>query len=209
MKKAFLCSVLTACFLVPQFATAQGSVTEMTTSADLQRNLTPEQRAADALNKAERSMRTAEKKISQLDQATTDKQKTKIRKKITSAMERVEHDSTSSLNQDARQPRALLLRGQACLWLAKYDQALDDCNQAFSLDNTNTTALLCYGRAALKTGDAEQGMAVYKKLGTIAGGEEVRGSLARELKEWAEAAEPSNPSRQRVLQFLDQESAAG
>ena len=209
MKKAFLCSVLTACCLVPQFAMAQGSVSEMTTSADLQRNLTPEQRAADALTKAERSMRTAEKKLAQLEKATDDKQKSKFRKKVTSAMERVERDSTTSLNQDARQPRALLLRGHACLWLEKYGQALNDCNQAFNLDNTNTAALLCYGRAALKTGDAEQGMAVYKKLGKVAGGEELRDSLARELKDWAEAADPSNPSRKRVLLFLDQESATG
>ncbi len=205
MKKVFVCLVLAACLLIPLAARAQGTVSEMTTSADLQRNLTPEQRAADALAKAERSMRTAKKKMAQLEQATDEKQKAKLHKKVTSAMERVERDSTSSLNQDPRQTRALFLRGNACLWLEKYEQAMKDCNQAFGLDKANPEALLCYGKAALKTGDAEQGMAAYKQLAEMAGGEAMRQELATDLRHWSETADPSHPSLERMRAFLAQE----
>ncbi len=202
MKKAFPCSVLAACLLVPHIAMAQSSVSEMTNAADLQRNLTPEQRAADALVKAERSMRTATKKLAQLEQASDEKQRAKLEKKVSSAMTRVERDATSSLNQDPRLTRALLLRAKACLWLGKYEQAMQDCNQVYGMDKTNSEALLCYGQAALKSGDPEQGMAAYKQLAEMPNGNEIRQSLASDLRLWSETADPGHPSFGRLQAFL-------
>jgi tetratricopeptide (TPR) repeat protein len=205
MKKLSLLLVLCFTLLAPAVLLAQSSVTEMTSSADLQRNLTPEQRAADAQSKAERSMRTAQKKLEALASESDAKKRAKLEKKVASAMERVERDATSSLNVDPRQPRCLYMRGVARLWLGKYEAAKTDCNQAYGIDQENTEALLCYGQAALKADDAEQGMATYRKLGEVPGGDQLRQALADDLRQWAEE-HSATPASEKVRLVLAQEA---
>jgi tetratricopeptide (TPR) repeat protein len=186
---------------------AQSSVTEMTSSADLQRNTTPEQRAADSQAQAERSMRTAEKKLADLETESDPKKREKLQKKVTSAMERVERDTTSALNIDPRQPRCLYLRGVARLWLSNHEAAKSDCNQAYAIDQTHAEALLCYGQAALRSDDAEQGMATYRKLGEMADGDQIRQPLGDELRQWAEA-HPTSPASERVSMVLAEKTGS-